>query len=62
VPRKVQAVTVNPAWIQVVIATTIAWVGAFGAAFVRHAGMRAMRPLVYLAATATNVMQRTSAL
>jgi len=49
VPRKVQAVTVNPAWIQVVVATTIAWVGAFGAVLVRHAGMRAMRPLVYLA-------------
>jgi zinc transporter ZupT len=39
----------NPAWVQVMLATAIAWLGASGAALLRRAGGRIMRPLVYLA-------------
>ena len=39
----------NPAWVQVILATAVAWLGALFAALLRHAGARIMRPLVYLA-------------
>lgn len=39
----------NPSWTSVLLATTLAWVGALIAVQLRHAAGRFMRPLVYLA-------------
>lgn len=39
----------NSAWIQVSLATAVAWIGTLVAALVRRGGSRVMRPLVYVA-------------